>query len=90
MVTTAALPAKLIPKGCLGDWVFIDVLLAKYDSHLPVQRWLAMWKHRGLDLPAGTIFDGRHRMALLLKPIHDAILARTATSGFGQADEHAG
>ena len=87
VVTTAALPAKLIPKGSLGNSVFVDVLLAKYDSHLPVERWLAIWKHRGLDLPAGTIFDGLRRITLLLKPIHDAILAGTASGGFTQADE---
>ena len=52
-----------------------------------MERWLAMWKHRGLDLPAGTIFDGLRRIALLLKPIHDAIWARTASGGFTQADE---
>ena len=72
--------------------VFVDVLLAKYlvmkyGGHLPVQRWLAMWKHRGLDLPAGTIFDGLRRIAPLLTPIHDAILARTASGNVSQADE---
>lgn len=87
VVTTASLPTKLIPRGTLGNSVFVDVVLAKYDSHLPVQRWLAMWKQRGLDLPAGTIFDGLRRLNVLLKPIHDAILARTASGGFGQADE---
>ena len=30
VVTTAALPAKLIPRGDLGNSVFVDVLLAKY------------------------------------------------------------
>ena len=87
VVTTAELPGKLIPRGYLGNSVFVDLLLAKYDSHLPVERWLAMWKHRGLDLSAGTIFDGLRRITLLLKPIHDAILARTASGGFAQADE---
>ena len=52
-----------------------------------MERWLAMWKHRGLDLPAGTIFDGLRRIALLLKPIHAAIWARTASGGFTPADE---
>lgn len=87
LIVTAAPPNKVVAKGCLGNSVFVDVLLAKYQTHLPLQRWLLMWRERGLDISAATVCDGLHKIATLLQPIHTALLERTAGGSFAQADE---
>lgn len=84
---SAPLPEKLIPKGMLGTSVFVDLLLGKYQVHQPVERWLLEWRQNGLDLAKGTVFDGLRRLEPLLRPVHQAILQRTASAGYSQADE---
>ena len=84
---SAPLPEKLIPKGMLGTSVFVELLLAKYQVHQPVERWLLEWRQNDLDLAKGTVFDGLRRLEPLLQPIHQAILLRAAAGGFSHADE---
>jgi len=81
------LPGKLISHGILGTSVFVDLLLSKYQVHQPVERWLLEWRQNGLDLAKGTVFDGLRRLEPVLQPIHQAILQRTASAGYAQADE---
>jgi transposase len=84
---SAPVPEKLIPKGMLGTSVFVDLLLAKYQVHQPVERWLLEWRQNDLDLAKGTVFDGLRRLEPLLQPIHQAILQRAAAGEFSHADE---
>jgi transposase len=80
-------PPKLIPKGRLGVSVWVEILLGKFFSHEPIERQLAAWRLRGLDLAPGTVNGGLERLAPLFQPIYDALLARSAQAGFTQADE---
>jgi regulator of replication initiation timing len=43
-------PPKLIPKGCLGVSVWVELLLGKFFSHQPIERQLAEWRLLGLDV----------------------------------------
>jgi transposase len=83
----APAPPKLIRKGALGTSVWVDLLLGKFFSHQPIARQLAAWRRLGLDLSAGTIADGLKRLEPLFVPLYEALLARSATPGFAQADE---
>jgi transposase len=80
-------PAKLIPKGLLGVSVWAELLLGKYFSHEPLERQLAAWRLRGLDLAAGTVTGGLQHLEPLLEPLYDALLTHNAQAGFAQADE---
>jgi len=80
-------PPKLIPKGLLGVSVWVEILLGKYFSHVPIQRQLGAWRLRGLDLAAGTINGGLERLEPLFQPLYDALLAHSAQADFAQADE---
>lgn len=80
-------PPKLIPKGLLGVSVWVEILLGKYFSHLPIERQLGAWRLRGLDLAAGTINGGLERLEPLFQPLYDTLLARSAQADFAQADE---
>ena len=80
-------PPKLIPKGCLGVSVWVEVLVGKFFSQQPVQRQLGEWRLLGLDLSPGTVTGGLERLEPLFTPVYEALLARHAQAGFAQADE---
>ena len=80
-------PPKLIPKGRLGTSIWVEMLLGKYFSHQPIERQLAAWRLRGLDLAAGTVNGGLQHLEPLFQPLYDALLAHSAQAGFAQADE---
>jgi len=80
-------PAKLIPKGLLGVSVWVELLLGKYFSHEPIERQLAAWRLRGLDLAGGTVAGGLRHLETLFQPLYDELLAHSAQADFAQADE---
>ncbi len=84
---TAAAPAKLIPKSRLGLSVWLEILLEKFAYHRPIARLLERWRESGLDLAAGSVADGLHRLTPLFEPIYEALLQRNAQSAYAQADE---
>ena len=73
---TAPPPPQLIPKGRLGVSVWVEILIDKYFSHRPTERLLAQWHLLGLDLAAGTVADGLHRLEPLFQPLYEALLAQ--------------
>lgn len=83
----APAPPKLIPKGALGTSVWVELLLGKFLYHQPIERQLAAWRRRELDLSPGTIADGLKRLEPMFTPLYEALLARAAAARFAQADE---
>ena len=83
----APVPPKLIPKSLLGTSVWVEILLAKYLSHQPIERLLSSWKLLGLDLAASTVNTGLERLQPLFVPIYEAIKDRNRLSVYQQADE---
>jgi len=83
----APAPAKLVPKGTLGTSVWVELLLGKFLCHQPIERQLAAWQRRGLNLPAGTVTEGLKRLEPMFMPLYEAFLARAPAAGFAQADE---
>ena len=79
--TAAPLP-KLIPKGLYGTSIWVEILLDKYSSYRPTERFLASWRLGDLDLAAGTVTDGLQRLEILLRPIYEAIKERNPRRGF--------
>lgn len=84
---TAAPAPKLIPKGVLGVSVWVEILLDKFASYRPTERWLAHWRWLGLDVAPGTVAGGLKRLEPLFQPLYDALLKRNAAAAFAQADE---
>ena len=78
---------KLIPKGRLGVSMWVEILLDKYASQRPTERLLQSWRLLGLDLSAGTVADGLHRLEPLFRGLYEALIARSRMSAFHQADE---
>jgi transposase len=84
--TAPPLP-KLIPKGLYGTSVWVEILLDKYSSYRPTERFLASWRLGDLDLAAGTVTDGLQRLEILLRPIYEAIKKRNPDGDLHLADE---
>jgi transposase len=80
-------PPKLIPKSRLGTSVWVEIFLAKYFSHQPIERLLSGWKLMGLDLSASTVNTGLERLEPLFEPIYEALRDRNRLSAYQQADE---
>jgi len=84
---TAPPPPKLIPKGNYGISIWVLVLLDKYASYRPTERFLGQLEQYDLDLPAGTINDGLKRIEPMMQPIYEAFRDRNRQGDFHQADE---
>jgi transposase len=84
--TAAPLP-KLIPKGLYGTSIWVEIVLDKYSSYRPTERFLASWRLGDLDLAAGTVTDGLQRLEILLRPIYEAIKERNRDGDLHLADE---
>ena len=86
--TITAPPApKLIPKGSLAISVWVEILIGKFFSHMPVARLLTGWELLGLNLPAGTVAGGLPRLEPLFTPLYEALCVRNAQATLAQADE---
>jgi transposase len=84
---TAPPPPKLIPKGRYGISLWVEVLLDKYFTYRPTERFLASWRLWDLNLAAGTVTDGLQRLEVLLRPIYEAIKQRNPRGDLHQGDE---
>lgn len=70
--TAPAVP-KLIPKGRLGLSVWVELLLDKYASYRPTERFLAAWGLVGLGVAPGTVTEGLQRLEPLFTPVYAAL-----------------
>jgi len=86
-VITAPPPPKLIPKSNLGVSVWVSVLVHKFAFFQPLHRVLGQLGQAGLDLPAGTITDGLHKLLPLFQPLYEAIAERNRQADHWHADE---
>lgn len=84
---TAPVPPKLIPKSLLGTSVWVEILLAKYFSHQPIERLLSSWELTGLNVSPSTVNAGLKRLEPLFTPIYTALQERNRLSPYQQADE---
>jgi hypothetical protein len=85
-VTALAVP-KLIPKGRLGVRMWVEILLDEYTSQRPTERLRRSWQLLGLDLSAGTVTNGLHRLEPVFSGLYEALIVRSRLSAFHQADE---
>jgi transposase len=86
-IISAPPPAKLIPKGHLGISIWVYVLLQKFVCFQPLQRVLRDLSSHGLDLSAGTINDGLHKLVPLFQPLHQALIDRLLGADRWHGDE---
>lgn len=87
-VATAPVPAQIVPKGKLSNEFIIEVLVRKYQLHLPVYRQCAaLAEDHGIDLCRKTLNDGILAAGSLLQAIVRAQRLELLAGGYIQADE---
>ena len=87
-IITAPPPAQLIPKGKFATEIWVDILIAKFMSHMPVNRQLFEMVQAGIDVRSGMVFNGLRKIhADYLKPLHDAMILELRLAGHWHADE---
>jgi transposase len=87
-VATAPAPEQIVPKGKLSNEFIIEVLVRKYQLHLPVYRQCAaLAEDHGIELSRKTLTDAILAAGSLLGAVVGAQRLELLAGGYIQADE---
>jgi|SRR5271157_80298 len=87
-VVTAPAPAQIVPKGKLSNEFIIEVLVRKYQLHLPVYRQCAaLAEDYAIELSRKTLTDAILAAGSLLGAVVRAQRRELLAGGYIQADE---
>lgn len=86
-VEIAPLPLLPIYKGIAGPTLLAEILLQKYEYHLPFFRQVQQFRHLGFKASESTI-DGWFKPTVeLLKPLYEVLKSEIMKSDYLQGDE---
>jgi len=87
-IVIAPLPARLIEKGLPGAGLLTQVIVSKYEDHLPLYRQEKIYRERhGVNLPRQTLCGWVEAAADWLGPIYREMKAGLVGRDYLQADE---
>lgn len=86
-VVTAPGPPQLQPGARYSPEFAVEVAVAKYADHLPLERQVRMMQREGLSIDSQTLFDQLHVLARHLQPTYEALGQHILTSSLVHADE---
>jgi transposase len=86
-LSQAPVPAHVIDKGLPTTGLLAQVLVAKYQDHLPLYRQEAIFGRAGLPIPRSTLAQWVGQSGVALQPVVDALKAELLTHAVLQADE---
>ena len=86
-VKTAPGPVKLQPKGRYSLSFAVEVAIAKYADHLPLERQVQIMRRDGLRVDSQTLWDQLNALAVHLAPTYEAIISAILAHGVIHADE---
>jgi len=86
-VETAPGPEKLVAGGRYSLEFAVDVAVAKYCDHMPLERQVKVHDRLGLTTTSQALYDQVERLAVLLQPTYEAILAEVLKAPLIHADE---
>lgn len=87
-VATATVPAQIVPKSKLSNDFVIELVIRKYQQHLPVYRQCAtLAEEFGIDLSRKTLSQGILAAGGLLSAVVKAQAAQLVAGPYLQADE---
>lgn len=86
-VVTAPGPLKLLPKGRYSPSFALEVVIAKYADHLPLERQVQIMRRDGLRVDTQTLWDQLDALAVHLAPTYEAIIANILKHPVIHADE---
>jgi transposase len=87
-IVMAPLPARLIEKGLPGAGLLTQVIVSKYEDHLPLYRQEKIYRQRhGVNLSRQTLCGWVDAAADWLSPIYREMKAGLLAGNYLQADE---
>lgn len=87
-VKIAPLPLFPIYKGMPSSSLLAEILLQKYEYHMPFYRQIRQFAHLGMTgLKEATVVGWFKRTMELLRPLYDALVREIFSSGYVQSDE---
>lgn len=78
---------SLIPKSMAGNSLIVEVILAKYQRHIPLYRQSQIFKSAKIDIPYNTLGNWVLSAFEALAPINDALWEQLDHTHVLQADE---
>jgi transposase len=72
-VVTAPMLPRPIPKGIFGPEVLAQLLVSKYEDHIPLHRQLKVFRRHGIELSESTVNDAVLQSARLLGPLAEGL-----------------
>ena len=87
-VLIAPMPLLPIYKGIAGASLLAEILLQKYEYHMPYYRQIKQYSHLGMKGLTESTVDGWFKQTMeLLKPLYEVLKAEVMKAGYIQADE---
>ena len=87
-VLIAPMPLLPIYKGIAGASLLAEILLQKYEYHMPYYRQIKQYSHLGMKGLTESTVDGWFKQAMeLLKPLYEVLKAEVMKADYVQADE---
>lgn len=86
-VSIAPLPPQLIEQGQAGASLVAQVILSKYDDHLPLYRQEQQFARLGVNFPRQTLCDWVEKGAWWLQPLVREMKAELLGGDYLQVDE---
>ena len=87
-VLTAPMPLLPIYKGIAGASLLSEILLQKYEYHMPYYRQIKQYSHLGMKGLTESTVDGWFKQTMpLLRPLYEALKSEVMKAAYVQADE---
>jgi transposase len=86
-VMIAPLPLLPIYKGLPGASMLAEMLLQKYEYHVPFYRQIRSFRHLGLRVPESTLSGWFKPACELLRPLYGELKKQVLASDYVQVDE---
>ncbi len=87
-VRIAPMPQLPIYKGIAGASLLAEIVLQKYEYHMPFYRQIRQFTHLGIKGLSESTVDGWHKQTMsLLRPLYKALRQEVMKADYCQADE---
>ena len=87
-VLIAPMPLLPIYKGIAGASLLAEILLQKYEYHMPYYRQIKQYSHLGMQGLTESTVDGWFKQTMeLLKPLYEVLKSEVMKANYVQADE---
>ena len=87
-VLIAPMPLLPIYKGIAGASLLAEILLQKYEYHMPYYRQIKQYSHLGMKGLTESTVDGWFKQTMeLLRPLYEVLKSEVMKADYAQADE---